>query len=283
MATFSALRHVSIGQYIATGSPVHRLDPRAKMIALAMLVTAAVIASSYAASIALFVLVVALVRLARLPLRYLLSSVLAIWPVLAVLALMQLLFYHSAFAAADDRLLWGWGVLQVSTASLRVTAVSLLRFLALLCLASLLTNTTPPSALTHGLERLLRPLEVVGMPAHEVATVGAIALRFLPILGEQMEAIVQAQEARQVAVESGGRLHMLRNARRLANLIVPLFSDAYRRAEELMVAMQARCYQGGRGRTHLHELRLRGSDFLALAVAAGVLAAVIVAQRLRLP
>jgi energy-coupling factor transport system permease protein len=270
MASYEALRHLTIGQYIPTGSLIHRLDPRAKLVALILLVVAVIIASAYTSSILLLLIVLSLAWLAHLPLRYMLSSVIPVLPVVAVLALMQLLFYSSAFDASGARILLAWGPLRVSTASVQAVVVTLLRFANLLCLASLLTNTTTASALTQGLEHLLRPLGAIGLPSHEITFVGAIALRFVPILGEQLESIMQAQASRRVGQDSQSRWHLISNARRLANLVVPLFVDAFHRAEELILAMQARCYRGGRGRTHLTELGLTPNDFLAMILAAFV-------------
>jgi energy-coupling factor transport system permease protein len=283
MASYDALRHVTIGQYIPTGSVLHRLDPRAKLLSLGLLVIAVVIATSYISSALLLVLVLALVWLSRLPLRYVLSSILPALPVILILALLQLLFYGNAYVTpgVDSRVLLAWGPIRISTLSVRMVLVLLTRFLDLLCLASLLTNTTTTSALTHGMESLLRPFSALGLPGHEIALIGAIALRFVPILGEELEAIMQAQASRGVGVESGSRWQFMRNVRRLATLIVPLFVDIYRRSEEMVLAMQARCYQGGKGRTHLIALQFAPKDYLALVLTA--LSAVIVVVVLRLP
>ncbi len=272
--SYDALRHVAVGQYIPVASPVHRLDPRAKLVAFALLVVAATLASGYASSLLMLLVVFALVRLARLSLRYVLSAVLPILPFLAVLALLQLLFYKSAYGASVGRVFLDWGPLQVSAASVRAVAVTAARFVVLIGLASLLTSVTSASELTQGVERLLRPLRRVGLPADQLALVGALALRFLPILGETLETIGQAQASREVRPARAGRWRLAANARRLGALVVPLFVDAFRRAEELSLAMQARCYQGGAGRTHLNELELRAVDGVAMLAAAALVAVV---------
>lgn len=283
MANYDALRHLSIGEYIPLDSSIHRLDPRAKLLGLALLMAAAVIASGYASSALLIAAILAVARLARLPLRYALASVKPALPVLGVIALMQLLFYGSAFASEGSRTLLGWGPVQITADSLRAVAVTLARFLTLICLASLLTNTTPASALTHGLERLLSPLSAIGLPGREIAFAGAIALRFMPILGEQLAVIARAQEARRVRAASQSRWRFAQNARDLANLVAPLFVDAYRRAEELILAMRARCYQGGQGRTSLAAYTFTRRDALAVACAATLLLGVIAIQWLQVP
>lgn len=285
MASYDALRHVSIGQYIPTGSPIHRLDPRAKLLGMAILTVAVVIATSYVSNVVLLLCFLAMVRLARLPLGYILSSIKPAIPLIIVFALLQLLFYGNAYAGSTGtaRVLLSWGPIQISTAGLRLVIVSLLRFLDLLLLTSLLTNTTTTGALTHGVENLLRPFSVVGLPGHEIAFAGAIALRFVPILGEQLESIAKAQASRGVRHEAEGRWHFVSNTRRLARLIVPLFVDAFRRSEEMALAMQARCYRGGWGRTRLVELAFAPGDYLALGLATLIMAAVVILQRFSLP
>ena len=277
----SALRHVSIGQYIPTGSVVHRLDPRAKLIALLVIVLAVVVATSYTANAFLLCGALALVLLARLPIRYILSSVIPALPFILILSLFQLLFYGNP--SGDAHILLSWGAIRITTAAVRLVIVSLARFLDLLLLTSLLTNTTTTSALTQGLESLLRPFNVLGLPGHELALVGAIALRFVPILGEQLDSILQAQASRGVGTEATGRWNLARNTRRIATLIIPLFVDAYRRSEELTLAMRARCYHGGRGRTHLIDLHFTPADYMATVLALATLATSIVVQHLHLP
>jgi len=285
MASYDALRHITIGQYIPTGSFIHRLDPRAKLLGLALLGVAAIMARSYVSNAALLLMVMALVRLGRLPLGYILSGIVPALPFIAILAMLQLFFYGQSYAQLDaaPRVLLSWGPVLVSEASIRLVVVSLLRFLNLLFLTSLLTNTTTTSALTRGIEGLLRPFSRIGLPGHEIALVGAIALRFLPILGEQLESITKAQASRGVALETKGRWHLIGNARRVAALIVPLFADAFRRCEETVSAMLARCYQGGKGRTHLVELAFAPRDWVAVSLSALVVTAILIGQRFSLP
>ncbi|MFH1085180.1 MAG: energy-coupling factor transporter transmembrane component T [Chloroflexota bacterium] len=277
MASDDVLRHISIGQYIPGDSLVHRLDPRAKLIALGVLLVAVVAATGYVNNVVLLAFLLGVTLAARLPLGYTLGAVRPALPIILVLALFQLVFYTGG---ADARTLLALGPVRITDEGLRLVIVSLLRFLDLLLLTSLLTNTTTTGALTHGLERLLAPLNALRLPGHELAMVGAIALRFVPILGEQAEAILKAQASRGVAQGGGSRWAMAANARRIAGVIIPLFVDAYRRSDELALAMQARCYTGGRGRTHLVELRLRPADYLVLALAVALTALVLVLQRL---
>ncbi|MHB1356720.1 MAG: energy-coupling factor transporter transmembrane component T family protein [Anaerolineae bacterium] len=282
MASLESLRHVSIGQYLPTGSLIHRLDARVKLMGILLMIIAVVIASGYTVNVVLDVLVLGLVALAKLPLRYILASVRPALPFIVILALMQLLFFGRG-PAGDGQVILVWGPLVISWEGIRLVVVSLLRFVALLLLISLLTNTTTTGALTHGVEWWLRPLTAFGLPGHELALVMAIALRFLPILGEELEAIGQAQAARTVTSGSQSRWRIVANARRIANLIVPLFVSTLRRADEVTLAMLARCYHGGKGRTQLSPMRWRWGDTLALVAACIVLSAVIISQRLALP
>lgn len=278
MASYDALRHVTVGQYIPTNSIIHRLDPRSKLLALAMLIAAVLVATSFLANIILLLCVLGAVGLARLSLRHMLASIRPALPVIFVLIVLQFLFYGYTTPGSTASVLVAWGPFRISTDGLRLAFVSLLRFLDLLVLTSLLTNTTTTGALTHGIESLLRPLSALGLPGHEIAFVGAIALRFVPILGEQLESIAKAQASRGVG-ESEGRWHLVRNARRTASLIVPLFVDAYRRSEEMILAMQSRCYRGGRGRTRLRELKLARRDYITLGLATLVLVGVVLLQK----
>lgn len=285
MASLEGLRHVTIGQYLPTGSVIHRLDPRTKLLALFIWVAAVLVPAGYLANVLLLLLIVGLVRVARLPLGALLGSIKPALPLIIALALMQLLFYGQGTSTdpALSRRLLVWGPLVISGAGVRLVIVSLLRFADLLLLTSLLTNCTTASALGHGIEHLLGPLDALHLPGHELALATAIAFRFLPILGEQLEAIGQAQAARQVKPRRTNRWQVLRNAQQLAALVVPLFVDAFRRTDEMVLAMQARCYQGGRGRTHLVQLRWRTADSLALGISLLALSFVIVLQYLPLP
>lgn len=278
MASYDALRHASIGRYVPIESPLHRADPRTKLIGLGLLVVAVAAVTGYSANLLLLAAVVGLVRLARLPLRYLLTGIKPALPIILVLSLMQLFFYSGP--DARTQVLVSWGVLRISAGGVRLVVVALLRFVDLVLLTSLLTNTTTASALTYGLERLLSPLDKVGLPGHELSLVGSIALRFVPILGEQAESILRAQASRGVSPQPRSRWRLLHNARRLAALVVPLFVDAYRRADEIALAMQARCYHGGRGRSQLIAYRLHRSDYLFMAASALLCAGLLALQHL---
>jgi energy-coupling factor transport system permease protein len=280
MASHDALRHVSIGRYVPGASAIHRLDPRVKLGAVALLAVAMVLATTYTTTAVLALTVVGLVLLSGLPARYTFAAVRPMAPFLAVLAIFQLLFAPVGEAAT---VLLRWGPLTVTPDSLRSVIVSIVRLVNLVVLTGLLTSTTSPSGMTHGIDLLLRPLTAIGLPGHELALVATIALNFVPILGEQMESIVLAQTSRGVRHDDPNRWNLVRNARRAAGLVVPLFVDAFRRVEEMVTAMMARCYRGGRGRTHYVELAMRPADYVALAAAGTSLLLVVLSQRMPLP
>ncbi|NLV73419.1 MAG: energy-coupling factor transporter transmembrane protein EcfT [Chloroflexi bacterium] len=281
MASLESLRSVSIGEYLPTGSVVHRIDARAKLLISLILGVAIFAANGYLVNLALVLLLVAFLKLARLSPRFVASTVKPALPLILLLTLMQLLFYGEGPAGSTVYL--RWGALVISSAGVRMVVISLLRFGGLLALVSLLTNTTTTSALHHGVEWWLRPLTAVGLPGHELGMVMAIALRFLPILGEELEAISHAQAARTLVAERRSRWQFIRRARRTANLIVPLFVSTLRHADEMAFAMQARCYQGGRGRTQLNVRRWQVLDTLSLALAVIILMTVLILHRLPLP
>lgn len=284
MEDFEYLRHVTIGQYLPGDSLVHRMDPRAKMIILFLLAAAVTVNMSYTANIILLAVSVIYVLAARVSLLYILGGVKPVLPFMVLLAAMQLLFYGNQFIGPNlqNVVLWKWGIVNITTGSVQLVVISILRFLQLLLLASLLTNTTTTTELSHGVERLLRPLARIGVPAHELSLVATIALRFVPILAEQLETVAKAQASRGAELAGGGPLHLVQSARRLAVLIVPLFMDAFRRSEDLILAMEARCYLGGKNRTHLIELRYNGIDYAAIA-ANLVLAVWLIVYRNRFP
>jgi energy-coupling factor transport system permease protein len=264
MENFELLRYVTIGQYIPGESLVHRLDPRTKISTFLFLTLAVTFSRSYTANAILLIVTLALVLAAHISVRYLLAGLRPALPFIVLLALMQLLFYGNAYVPyrMESVTLWRWGWIHVTNGSIQAVIVSTSRFVELLFLTSLLTNTTRLTDLTHGIEAMLRPFGRIGLPAHELSLVATIALRFLPLLAEQMENILKAQASRGAPIAQGGRMQFLATARQLAVLIVPLFLDAFRRAEDLILAMQARCYIGGRGRTSYVRLGFAHADYL---------------------
>jgi energy-coupling factor transport system permease protein len=274
MASAASLRNASIGRHWPGDSGLHRLDPRAKLVVVALLTVAIVLASEWWMTAILFVALVLSFRVARLPGLALSGALRPVLPVLGVLAVFQLLFGNEpASVPGTGVVLVTLGRLSLSAGRIVGVLLSVGRLLSLVLLVSLLTATTTPSALVDGLEMLMRPLSRIGLPGHELALTGAIALRFLPIFGEELESVQRAQLARTISGGSVRPWQLARNARRTAGLIVPLFADAFRRVDDLTMAMLARCYQGGHGRTYLRALRMRPLDYVAIGAGLGLLIA----------
>lgn len=266
MSAFSTFRYITIGQYLPYGSLVHRLDPRVKLIMFALLVAAVAFADSYAASLLLLAALLSIVYLSRVPVRYALQGLRPALPWIAIFATLQLLFYKGRYGPEICSAIWSWSFIDITTCSLRLIAIMVLRLLEFMILISLLTLTTSTTELTHGLESLLSPLKRLRFPAHELSLVFTIALRFVPTLAEELEKIMKAQASRGADFGEQGRLRFVQRTRKLIPLLVPLFLSALRRAEDLSLAMEARGYVGGRARTSLVLLKSAPRDYLALAL-----------------
>ncbi len=268
MEEFEISRNITIGQYLALGSFVHKMDPRIKLLSFGLLVAAITFSASYTANAILLCVVFALVPLSKIPVRYALSGLKPAIPIVIMLAVLQILLYTSAFAGAGQNCVTflRWGPIDSNSCGVQLAVVSAARFVELLVLTSLLTFSTTVTELTLGTEQLLAPLTRFNFPAHELALTMTIALRFVPTFAEELERIMKAQVSRGADLGQQGRLRFVQQTRALLPLIVPLFLSALRRAEELILAMEARCYVGGKGRTHLLEFRTRASDLVSLAV-----------------
>lgn len=266
MSRLEFLRYVTIGQYLACDSIIHRLDPRFKLLAFALMVIAITFSGTYLANAVLAVAVSSLFILSRLPLEHAFHGVRPALPALAFLALFQLLLPPQSFGSARDcTVIWQWRFLELTSCTLQLMIVSTVRLLELFVMTNLLTSSTTTTELAHGTEGVLAPLRRVGFPAHELALVVTIALRFVPTLALQMERLVKAQMARGADFGMSGRFRFIKTTRRLLPLLIPLFLVSLQRSETLIVAMDARGYTGGKGRTRLSRLRARPVDYLALA------------------
>ncbi|MEW6750198.1 MAG: energy-coupling factor transporter transmembrane component T [Candidatus Latescibacterota bacterium] len=251
------LQDITLGRYIPGDSGIHRLDPRTKFLA-ALVLMAAVLASPGFAPLLLYCAFLALaIRLSGLPARVVLANLRPfIWLFFFTFGLHALL--------TQGHPVWripGAGFV-VTREGLALGAFFSLRLAVVVVTASLMTLTTQPMELTQGLERLLAPLRRFGFPAHELAMMVSISLRFIPVLIDEAERLRKAQLARGASFGGGP----IRRARSLIPLLVPLFVSAFERADRLALAMESRCYRGGEGRTSYHELRFRRGDWLAGAI-----------------
>ena len=252
----------SIGQFYPVASPLHALDPRAKILATAVMVIGLFLVDSVAGFLVVAAAVASLVAASRVPPGTFLRL---LRPVVFIVALTVV---FQVFFSREGATLFEWGFLEVHSGGLRTALFLALRIVLLVSAAGLLTATTAPVALADGIEDLLSPLKKLNFPAHEVAMMMTIALRFIPTLHEEAQKITKAQAARGADFSAGG---LLGRVRAMLPVLVPLTVGAFRRADELAEAMESRGYRGGEGRTRYRELRFRARDSLALAVAALIL------------
>ena len=255
------LKNITIGQFFPGNSFVHRLDPRTKLTLTVALIVAVFLAKGFSGFLlaAAFVLVAA--RASKISLKFLVRG---IRPILFIVAFT---FVLNMFFQTQGTPILHWKFVTITDYGLRRAAFMALRLVLLVTSSQLLTLTTSAISLTDGLESLMRPLQKVKFPAHEIAMMMSIALRFIPTLMEEADKIMKAQMARGADFESG---NLFRRAKAMVPLLVPLFISAFRRADELAMAMEARCYHGGEGRTRMKQLRFTKLDLYA-AIAVGIL------------
>ena len=251
-----ALKDITLGQYFPGHSLVHRLDPRTKLIAVTLYIVALFLAD-YFYTYAIMVAVLGLsIAISHVPLKSILRG---LKPVLfiAIFTAVLNLFY----TPGTHVLVQVW-IFTITLEGILNAFFMVVRIMMLIAGTFLLTYTTSPILLTDGLESLMNPLKKIHVPVHELAMMLSIALRFIPTLIEETDKIMSAQRARGADFESG---NLIQRAKALIPLLVPLFISAFRRADELAVAMECRCYHGGEGRTRLRQLRYQGIDYAALA------------------
>jgi len=250
------LSSVTIGQYFPGNSYLHRLDPRTKILAVIFLSVAIFLPQTWAGHALTVAFSLVAVALAQVPLKFIIRG---LRPIL-IFMLFAMIF--NAFLTPGEKL-FAIGTLTVTREGLILSGVAAIRLVMVVIVASLLTLTTSPILLTDGIERLLRPLSPIGVPAHELALMMTIALRFIPTLMEEADRIMRAQTARGADFQTGNIVNRVKG---LIPVMVPLFVAAFRRADELATAMEARGYRGGKGRTKMKELALGGHDLVAAVV-----------------
>lgn len=264
------LSSLTIGQYYPGESLVHRVDPRLKiMVVLAYAVILFVVRNFISfAIVAVFIL--GLIYLARLPWRWVFRG---LKPLVYILGFTLVLHLFTTAGPAWFMI----GPLKVTRAGFLTGTFVCIRLILLVLGTSLISLTTTPIELTDGLEYLLSPLKVIKVPAHELAMMMTIALRFIPTLLSETDKIIKAQSSRGADFESG---NIFKRAKNFIPLLVPLFISVFRRADELALAMESRCYRGGEGRTRLNELKMGGADWVTLVIVSLFLAGVVVAGRM---
>ncbi|MFW6180867.1 MAG: energy-coupling factor transporter transmembrane component T family protein [Spirochaetota bacterium] len=260
---FHIMAGLGIGQYVAGDSFLHRLDPRFKLVLGAALAATALIVQSLSALALLFTAVTLTLVATGMPARLSFAALKPVAVFLLLVAAIQVLAVPQL--REGSRVLWAWRFLVVTDRSLRAGVLLLGRFVVVVLGASLFSFTTSTTQLVHGAEHLLRPLQRVGFPAHELALVMHICLRFVPILAGELERLMKAQASRGADFGGGGRFSLVRRYRRLIPLFVPLVNQGLEHAYTLVEAMEARCYLGGKGRSSLIRLRARAADAVVLA------------------
>ena len=260
------IKDITLGQYFPGKSVLHRLDPRMKLgLAVLYIVMLFVAKGFLGLSVGVVFLVVSFL-ISGIPIKMMAKSVKPIVPIIIFTGILNLFF------VSTGDVVFSWTIIKITTDGIRTMIFMAVRIVFLICGTSLLTYTTSPIALTDAIERILSPLRVIKFPAHEIAMMMTIALRFIPTLIEETDKIMSAQKARGADLESGSLIH---RAKALVPILIPLFVSAFRRAEELALAMECRCYHGGEGRTRLKQLKTTYRDYVALLVTAAFLAGVI--------
>ena len=261
------MRNITLGQFVAGDSVIHKLDPRTKIgMMILYIVMTFLVKRIYFFAIPLAYLIIELI-LSGISLRYILNALKPIRILLILMFVLNLVFTKGENVWLD------LGFWQITGEAVLQSCFMTLRIILLVAGASMLTLTTSPLALTDGLERLLSPLKFFRFPAHELAMMMTIALRFIPTLMDESDKIRSAQMARGADFESG---NVFRRVKSMIPILIPLFVSSFRKADELAIAMESRCYHGGEGRTRLHQLRFRLPDLIAILVTLLFVASLIV-------
>ncbi|MBU5438612.1 energy-coupling factor transporter transmembrane protein EcfT [Tissierella sp. MSJ-40] len=248
------LKDITIGQYFPGDTIIHKLDPRIKIIIIALFITSLFFINTFFPYVFILIFILLAIRLSKVPVKIVLKGLKPLFFIIFIT------FAINVFMTKGE-VLFQIGPLTVTKEGISQAVFMALRLIFLITGTSLLTLTTSPISLTDGIEKLLSPFKKIGLPAHELAMMMTIALRFIPTLLEETDKIMKAQMARGADFESG---NILNRAKNLVPLLVPLFINAFRRADELATAMEARCYRGGDNRTRLNELKLKRHDIIAL-------------------
>ena len=262
-----ALKDITLGQYFPGNSILHRLDPRTKILLVAMYIVALFLAKQLVGYGIMIVVLASAIAVSKVKLKTLFRGLKPIMIIIIITAFLNLFW-------TPGQTIWKWGFLNLTVEGIWSAVFMVLRISMLILGTFLLTYTTSPILLTDGLENLMGPLKKIHVPVHELAMMMSIALRFIPTLIEETDKIMSAQKARGADFDTGG---LMDKAKALIPLLVPLFISAFRRADELAIAMECRCYHGGEGRTRLRQLKYRRADVvflvcgLAVCVAVGVL------------
>lgn len=262
------IRDITLGQYYPAKSIIHQLDPRVKLVTTMIFIISLFVAKGILGYLIATLFLAMTIRMSKVPFRYITKGLKAIFMILMITVVFNL------FLINGDVVLWRFGFLRITDKGVRTAFFMAVRLIYLIIGSSIMTLTTTPNDLTDGLEKLLGPLKKIHVPVHEIAMMMSIALRFIPILLEETDKIMKAQIARGADFETG---NLIQKAKAMVPLLVPLFISAFRRANDLAMAMEARCYRGGDGRTKMKPLHYESKDKTAYVVVWGYLGLVVTA------
>lgn len=251
------LKNITIGQYIPGNTFIHRLDPRIKIILSIIFIVSLFIITNFSGYLFIVLFIFLCVYTSKIPISYIFKGLKPIIIILLLTVGLNIFFTPGGITIATI------GPIKITSMGVRLALFMGLRLVFLIIGTSILTLTTSPISLTDGIESLLNPFKKIGVPSHELAMMMTIALRFIPTLLEETDKIMKAQIARGADFESG---NILKRAKNLVPLLVPLFISAFRRADELAIAMEARCYRGGENRTKMKQLKMKNIDFIAITI-----------------
>ena len=262
------IRDITLGQYYPGASPIHRLDSRTKIIATLLYIIELFVVKNFWGFLIAGVALAVVIAISKVPFKFIFRGLSAVFIIIAFTVVLNLFM-------VDGRILWQWKIFKITYEGINRAGFMAIRLVLLIVGTSMMTLTTKPIELTDGLEKLLKPFSHIGLPSHEIALMMTIALRFIPTLMEETDKIIKAQEARGADFESG---NLIQRAKSLIPILIPLFISSFRIAQELALAMEARCYHGGEGRTRMNEIRFAKGDVIA-AVLMAVFLAMIIASR----
>ncbi len=264
------LRDITLGQYYQTDSVIHRLDPRVKLVATICFIVSLFLVKGFIGYAVAGAFLFIIIKLSKVPFKFIIRGM------KAIIFLLLIAVVFNLFTGTGEPVISFWK-LTITWEGIRTAVFMAIRLVLLITGSSIMTLTTTPNNLTDGMEKLMRPLKVFKVPVHEVAMMMSIALRFIPILLEETDKIMKAQIARGADFESG---NLIKKAKSLVPLLVPLFISAFRRANDLAMAMEARCYRGGDHRTKMKPLVYKRRDYISYGLIVCYLAIAVTAGRL---
>ena len=268
------IRDITIGQYYPSNSKLHRLDPRVKIMCTLFYLISLFLFQNIWGYLAATAFLAFVIRISKVPFKHIVKGL------KPIIMLLMITVVFNLFLNNTGTVLVKFWVLQITTEGLRTAVFMAIRLIYLILGSSLMTFTTTPNALTDGIESILRPLEKIKVPVHEIAMMMSIALRFIPILLEETDNIMKAQIARGADLESG---NIIKKAKAMIPILVPLLVAAFRRANDLAMAMEARCYRGGEGRTMMKPLVYEGRVYMAYAITCFYVVVAVIVGNISIP